>query len=59
MKQLVHAFVINRLDYCNSILAVLLKGLTSQLQWVQNSAARFVLGLQPLDHIKLALFELH
>jgi len=59
MKQLVLAFVISRLDYCNSILAGLPKGLISQLQRVQNSAARLVLGLQPRDHIKPALFELH
>jgi len=59
MKQLVHAFVIRILDYCNSILAGLPKGLISQLQRVQNSAARLVLGLQPRDHIKPALFELH
>ena len=39
MKQLVHAFVISRLDYCNSILAGLPKGLISR---VQNSAARLV-----------------
>jgi len=59
MKQLVHAFVISRLDCCNSIVAGLLKGLISQLQRVQNSAARLVLGLQSRDHIKPALFELH
>ena len=44
MKQLVHAFVIRILDYCNSILAGLTKGLISQLQRVQNSAARLVLA---------------
>jgi len=59
MKQLVHAFVISRLDYYNSILAGLPKDLISQLQRVQNSAARLVLGLQPRDHIKPALLELH
>ena len=58
MKQLVYTFVISRLDYCNSILAGLSKGLLSQLR-VQNAAARLVLGLQPRDHIKPALFELH
>ena len=47
MKQLVHAFVISRLDYCNSILAGLSKGLLSQLQRVQNVSARLVLRLQP------------
>jgi len=59
MKQLVHAFVVSRLDYCNSILAGLLKGLIRQLQRVLNFAARLVLGLQSRDHIKPALFELH
>jgi len=59
MKQLVHAFVISRLDYCNSILAGLSKGLLSQLQRVQNAAVRLVIGLQLRDHIKPALFELH
>ena len=56
MKQSVHAFVISRLDYCNSILAGLSKGLLSQLQRVQNAAARLVLGLQPRDHVKPALY---
>jgi len=59
MKQLVHTFVISRLDYCNSILAGLPQDLLSQLQRVQNAAASFVLGLQPRDHIKPVLFELH
>ena len=59
MKPLVHPFVISRLDYCNSILAGLPKGLLGQLQHVQNTAARLILGLQPRDHIKPALFELH
>jgi len=30
-----------------------------RVNWVQNAAARLVLGLQPRDHIKPALFELH
>jgi len=59
IKQLVHAFVISRLDYCNSILADFRRAVLSQLQRVQNAAARLVLGLQPCEHIKPALFELH
>jgi len=59
MKQLVHAFVISRLDYCNSILAGLPKGLLSQLQGVQYATTRLILGLQPRDHIKPVLFEVH
>ena len=38
-----HAFVINKLDYCNHKLAGLLKCLISQLQREQNAAARLVL----------------
>jgi len=37
MKQLVHAFVIITLDYCNSILAGLPKGLISQLHSTHGS----------------------
>ena len=59
MEQLVHAFVISRLVYCNGILAGLPMKLLGHLQRVQNSAARLVLRLQPCDHIKPALFELH
>jgi len=42
-----------------SILASLPKCLLSQIQRVQNAADRLVLGLQPHDHIRPALFELH
>ena len=55
MKQLLHAFVISRLDYCNGTLASLPMRLLGQLQRVQNAADRRVLGLQPRDHIKPAL----
>jgi len=56
MKQLVHAFVTSRLDYCNDIPR---KCVLSQLQQVENVPARLVLDLQSHDHMKLALFELH
>jgi len=39
------AIGVSRLDYCNSILAGLAKGLLSQLQRAHNAAAR--LAVQP------------
>ena len=39
---LVSAFVIIRLDYCNSVLAVLPKSSVMPLQRVQNAAARLI-----------------
>ena len=59
LKQLVHAFVISRLDYCNSVLAGLPGYVIARLQRVQNAAARLVLGLRPYDHVTEALRALH
>jgi hypothetical protein len=46
MKQLASAFILSRLDYCNSILAGLPKSTIATLQRVQNAAARMVLNLR-------------
>src|SRR5664279_5281122 len=58
-KQLMFAFVLSRLDYCNGVLAGLPKSTLSTLQHVQNAAARLVLNLRPRDHITEALKQLH
>ena len=56
---LVHAFVLSRLDYGNSVLAGLLKSTIAPLQSVQYAAARLILGLQSRDHVTTALRQLH
>jgi hypothetical protein len=56
--QLISAFVLSRLDYCNSVLSGLPKSTLSILQHVQNAAARLVLDLSPRDHITHALRQL-
>jgi len=55
MIQLVVAFVLSRIDYCNAVLAALQRSTIESLQRVQNTAARLVFGLQSHDHITLAL----
>src|SRR6218665_450697 len=48
---LVHAFVSSRLDYCNSLFAVLSDDLLNKLQSVNCSAARLVLRKRRFDPI--------
>jgi len=55
MKQLVSAFIMSRLDYCNSILAGLPKSTIATLQRVKNAAARLVLNLRP----RVSLRQVH
>ena len=42
---LVNSFVPSRLDYCNSVLAGLLKSTIVPLQRIQNAAAKLICGL--------------
>jgi len=42
----VQAFILCRLDYCNSLFYGITEGLISRLQSVQNAAARLVSGAQ-------------
>ena len=57
--QLVHAFILSRLDYGNSVLAGLPKATTAPLQRVQNAAARLIFNLRMTDHVTPALQQLH
>ena len=43
MKTLVHAKVISKLDYCNSLLHGISQYLIAMLQRVQNPAARLIM----------------
>jgi hypothetical protein len=56
--QLISAFVLSRLDYCNSVLASLPKSSIATLQRVQNAAACMVLRLRSRDHISDGLRKL-
>jgi hypothetical protein len=58
-QRLVAAFVMSRIDYCNSVLAELPATTLAPLQRVQNAAARLVLNLKRSDHITPALIQLH
>jgi len=51
VKTLVQAFILCRLDYCNSPFYGITEGPMRRLQSVQNAAARLVSGAQRYDHI--------
>ena len=57
--KLVSAFVLNRLDYCNAVLAGLPKSTIAPLQRAQNAAARLLTGIELRDHVTRALQQLH
>jgi len=58
-QQLVSAFVLSRLDYCNSHLSGLPRPTIQPLQRVMNAAARVIMALSTRDHVKPALNQLH
>ena len=58
-KILIHAFLVSKLDYCNSLLYGLLSYLIRKLQHVQNSASRLVSQCPRFCHITAVLRDLH
>ena len=58
-RTLVHAVVIGRLDYCNSLFYGLPMKSVSKLQHVQNAAAGLITNTPRYDHISPALRSLH
>ena len=58
-QTLVCAFVLARIDYCNSLLSGCPTYLFKKLQRVQNSAARLVCKVRKSDHITPILQSLH
>ena len=58
-KTLVCAFVLSRMDYCNSLLVGLPKYLTDRLQRIQNNAARLICRASKFDHVSPLLRSLH
>ena len=58
-KIIIHAFVVSKLDYCNSLLYGLPTYLIQKLQHVQNSAARLANQCPRFCHITPVLRDLH
>ena len=58
-KSLVHASVISRLDYANSLMFGISEASLAKLQKVQNYAARLMCGVKILEHITPYLKQLH
>ena len=58
-KTLIQAYVISRLDYCNSLLYGIPASLMQRLQRVQNYAARVTAMAPKRDHVTPVLYKLH
>ena len=58
-EQLIHAFVMSKLDYCNSLLFGLPSTSIGHLQRIQNIAARILTRTKKFDHITPVLTNLH
>ena len=58
-KNLIHALIGSRLDYCNSLLYNIADAKVERLQKVQNQAARILTRSPRRDHITPVLKQLH
>ena len=58
-KVLVHAFIMGRIDYCNSLLHGLPTTHINKLQRVQNAAARLICSTPRFSRITPVLYSLH
>jgi hypothetical protein len=58
-NKLACAFVISRLDYCNSLLTGIPSYLLNKLQQIQNNAARLISKTSKREHITPVLESLH
>ena len=56
---LVHALIVSKVDYCNSLLAGMSVQLHDRLQSVLNAAARLTFTVRRTDHISPLLRDLH
>ena len=58
-KRLVHGLVISHLDYSNALFIGLPDCNLDKLQWVQNIAAKLILGRSKMDSPNEAMYHLH
>ena len=58
-KILIQAYVMSKIDYCNSLLYGIPDKLLNRIQRIQNYAARVILRLHKFSHITPALATLH
>ena len=59
LRNLIHAFISSRLDYCNALFTGLTKQVLHKLQLVQNAAARILTRTKKFEHITPVLSALH
>lgn len=58
-EKVIHAFISNRLDYCNALYTGVREFSLSRLQLFQNAAARLLTGTRKREHITPILAALH